>query len=436
MNTAKTKAVKHTGEKEAGISIQMRLVPLKPKKGDENGKDKEPEKESISVAIDESEHTEGANELKVKVPVITNLHGSGVQFLDNYIQLTNEIFEPKGWVDNDSLHKRFEQIQKFLKGLANKAWSNTLKEAREEFLIHCKADLELANSKMMMMNERAFEDWLKHTNTLVSGGWLEQDQSLNFEAVDLARDEAFTQYERCVKWNIGKMLWKDHGEAYENHYLYFTSQIIKPYSMSVEEFEHNMKLYAEKLKLMQPPSYKKCQSFIDADWEIQEKQMDDRCIRRAIFNGLPQMYQKQLRKAYEEDWRQMDDTTFVSAMSDCQATDREAQEEKQLEDERLKQARKRNNLSNQRQGGGKRGKHDDGEKKFCKYCKKAGSKFFENHNSKDCTLREKYEKQGKLKTPKELNAIEQILKMQEQQNETINKLIKKVESNDDDSDEH
>ena len=102
-----TKTVKHTGEKETGISIQMRLVPLKPKKGDEKEKDKEPEKESISVAIDESEHTEGANELKVKVPVITNLHGSGVQFLDNMITLTNEIFEPKGWVNTDSLHKRF-----------------------------------------------------------------------------------------------------------------------------------------------------------------------------------------------------------------------------------------------------------------------------------------------------------------------------------------
>lgn len=196
------KTVKHTGEKETGISIQMRLVPLKPKKGDEKEKVKDPEKESISVAIDETEHTEGANELKVKVPVITNLHGSGVQFLDNMITLTNEIFEPKGWVNTDSLHKRFEQIPKFLKGLANKSWSTTLKGARTEFLIHCKADLESPNSKMMMLNERSFENWLKLTTTLVSGKWLERDQSLNFDAIDQARYEAFTQYERCAMWNI------------------------------------------------------------------------------------------------------------------------------------------------------------------------------------------------------------------------------------------
>ena len=60
MNTAK--ATKHTGEKEAGIQIQMRLVPLK--KGDD--KKAKPETETISVAINDNDRPEGANELKLK----------------------------------------------------------------------------------------------------------------------------------------------------------------------------------------------------------------------------------------------------------------------------------------------------------------------------------------------------------------------------------
>ncbi|GFH50710.1 predicted protein [Chaetoceros tenuissimus] len=88
---AATAIKKHTGEKKAGINVQMRFVPLKPK-----GEEKEPETDSISVAIDENHRADGANELKVTITLLNNLHGQGVQFLDNMITLTQGIFEPKG----------------------------------------------------------------------------------------------------------------------------------------------------------------------------------------------------------------------------------------------------------------------------------------------------------------------------------------------------
>ena len=43
------KAAKHTGEKEAGIDLQMRLIPLP--KGQEEAK-KKPEKVTITIRID------------------------------------------------------------------------------------------------------------------------------------------------------------------------------------------------------------------------------------------------------------------------------------------------------------------------------------------------------------------------------------------------
>ncbi|GFH59505.1 predicted protein [Chaetoceros tenuissimus] len=395
---------KHTGEKEAGINVQMRFVPLKSTTKDD---EKEPETETISVAIDDNDRVEGANELKLKVVVMTNLHGQGEQFLENFISLRNEIFEPKGWVDYHSLRQRLEHVNKFLKGMASKTLHKEMKDARVKFLKHCGVDITLPNSNIHKTNEQAFETWLRHANTLVDGGWLEAADLGNANVVEAARVQAFLEYERAIMWNLGKVLWKDHGEAYENHFYYYMY-----YAMSVEEFDYCMKMYAEKLKLMQPPSMKKCQTYAEADWTIQERELDDRCIRRAIFNGLPKNYQKNLRSNYEQDWRQMDKATFVSAMADCELEDRAEQEEKKAEAEKIKQINKKRQNSNQ-QGGGKRGKTDG--KKFCKWCKKAKSKFFDNHDSDDCTMKEKWEKQGKLGNQKELHTIESLAATQEKQ---------------------
>ncbi|GFH50541.1 predicted protein [Chaetoceros tenuissimus] len=85
----------------------MRFIPLK-SKDDE----KEPETKTISEAIDDNDCVEGANELKLKVVVMTNLHGQGEQFFDNFISLRNEIFESKGWVNYQSLRQRLEHIAK------------------------------------------------------------------------------------------------------------------------------------------------------------------------------------------------------------------------------------------------------------------------------------------------------------------------------------
>lgn len=198
-------------------------------------------------------------------------------------------------------------------------------------------------------------------------------------------------------WNAGKNLWHDHGEAFENHYLYFMSQIIKQYDMKVEEFDYSMKLFAEWLKLIQLPSFKKAKSFAEADWEIQKKQINNYNISRAIFNGLPWAYQKNLRSANEQDWREMDDPTFVAAIVNFDIEDRADQEEKKQQAEQKKAANERDRESGDNKNSKKRGRTNDGDNKFCKYCKKAGNKFFNNHNSKDCTSTRKLRRRSFIK---------------------------------------
>ncbi|GFH50763.1 predicted protein [Chaetoceros tenuissimus] len=146
---------------------------------------------------------------------------------------------------------------------------------------------------------------------------------------------------------------------------------------------------------------------------------------------MPKNYQKSLRSNYEQDWRQIDEATFVSAMADCKLEDRAEQDEKKAEAEKNKQINKKRGNSNQ-QGGGKCGRRNDNDnKKFCKWCKKAKSKFFNNHNSEDCTMKATWEKQGKLGNQKELNTIESLASTQEKQTALLAKLIKKLDSDDD-----
>ncbi|GFH50540.1 predicted protein [Chaetoceros tenuissimus] len=314
--------------------------------------------------------------------------------------------------------------------MASKTLHKELKNARIEFLKHCGVDTSLPNTNIHKTNEQAFESWLKRPNTLVDGGWLNVANIANANAVEAARVLVFLKYERAIMWNIRKVLWKDHGEAYENHFYYFMHQIVKLYAMLVEEYDYTMKMYAERLKLMQPPSFKKCKTYAEADWTIQEKEVDERCIRRAIFQRLPKNSQKNLRSNYEQDWRQMDEATFVSSMADCKLEDRAEQEDKKAEAEKNKQINKKRGNSNQ-QGGGKRGRRNDNDnKKFCKWCKKAKSKFFDNHNSDDCTMKSTWEKQGKLGDQKELHTIESLAAIQEKQTVLLDKLIKRVDSAD------
>lgn len=127
--------------------------------------------------------------------------------------------------------QRFEHITKTLKGLGSQALVKAMTDARIEFLNHCGVDTNLPNVYVQKTNETAFENWLKLSNTLIDGMWLPNGQGLNLDAVERARTLAFLEYEGAIMWNLGKILWKDHGEAYENHFYYFMCQIIKPYNM-------------------------------------------------------------------------------------------------------------------------------------------------------------------------------------------------------------
>lgn len=426
------KAVKHTGEREAGIDLQMRLIPLKTETEDEI-----PTVE-IEIRKDPKRKSGGENSLKVEVPRVDSLNGTGVQFASNMITIQKRIFNQRGWTDHKSLSNRLNTIQRFLHSLAINSFVDAMEAARMIFIKELDPELDDELCQEALKNEEVFEGWV--TSEVQGLGYLNAQHNTNQKRIEDAEKKVLRDYERAIMWIIGKQLWHHHGQAFEKHFRYFMYQIVKPYDMSVEVFDHEMKLFAERLKMIQPPSKKGAVDFTDADWEKQAKLVDNDAIRQAIFYSLPVAYQNDIENNHSQDWRHMDDATFIQAMVNFEGKDKADQKIKKAQREQDKQDKKRkreNSHDNSNQRGRRNYRNNnnkDREKKFCKWCKDAGRRYYENHNTDDCTIKDKkfnerndMEKEMKelFFMKKEMNSLTKIMK----------KNIKRMKSYDSDSDD-
>lgn len=82
------------------------------------------------------------------------------------------------------------------------------------------------------------------------------------------------------------------------HLCYFLYQIIKPFDMSVQEYIHEMNLYTMCLKMMQPATNKNKRDPLKDDWKGQKDAVSPLIIRQAIFHGLQDAYQIELKQPW------------------------------------------------------------------------------------------------------------------------------------------
>ena len=90
---------KHSGENVAGVTVQMRFVPLK------TDDDEDAKMATISVRVDDTEKGTPDNIRELKLPMISKLELEGETFVLNKIKLINTIFHLKGWIMAESLTK-------------------------------------------------------------------------------------------------------------------------------------------------------------------------------------------------------------------------------------------------------------------------------------------------------------------------------------------
>ena len=88
---------KHSGENMAGITVQIRFIPLKIDEDDIL------KMSTIFVCFNDNEKGTLENLRELRLLVISKLELEGEIFVLNKIKLINTIFYPKGWTKADSL---------------------------------------------------------------------------------------------------------------------------------------------------------------------------------------------------------------------------------------------------------------------------------------------------------------------------------------------
>ena len=107
---------KHSGENVAGVTVQMRFIPLKMNPEQQRfillktapAQHKLPFA-TILVRVDDTQKGTPDNIQEMKLPKIQKLALEGETFIQNKFKLINTIFTPKGWTAPDSITKRLEK---------------------------------------------------------------------------------------------------------------------------------------------------------------------------------------------------------------------------------------------------------------------------------------------------------------------------------------
>ena len=428
-------AKKHSGENSAGITVQIRFVPLK------MDEDDEPKTATISVRVDDKEKGTPDNLRELKLPMISKLELEGETFVLNKIKLINTIFHPKGWIMADSLTKRLEKYAMFMENRAKSDFMMCQRKARVEFIeFHEFLPRDNIQVTLLKTQQDAFLTWLKEAKTLKKLDYADSITA-DQDVLDAAYEEAIIDYENAIMFFCGQKLWKDSRNTFREHKKYYQNQIRKPFGMSIVDFNDRMREYGDTLRFLQPSSRKGSKRAADADWNALTS-ITEEDIRTATFDALPSEYKAHIEGQYEVDFRDMDEIEFLDAMLSYETIDMARRAKANKEKEKKKDSsskktntRKRGDDADDPRGpkfpysrnSGYRGNSTPGGrvKKFCQYCKDNGGKHW-THNTDECFLKNKANK-----AKKESNAIEDLHKELNEMKNLVKGLKKKMGSDSD-----
>ena len=166
---------KHTGETIAGVTVQMRFIPLKV----------DPEKEkkiipwstgnelfaTIKTRIDDTKKSTPDNLREFTIPTISRLTLEGETFIKNKLKLIDTIFTPKGWLEPTELTKRLDKYASFMTNVATTDFAICQRSARHEF-IERHGDIDEPQKFKLKSEQNEFLEWLKQKDTLMNLGYL------------------------------------------------------------------------------------------------------------------------------------------------------------------------------------------------------------------------------------------------------------------------
>ena len=332
---------KRTGERQAGINIQMRFVP----EAEIEAKKVQVTTVPVTITIRDDENIKGTAD-NLRQIVLTKIHalpGCGEILAVNHYKLQTTIFNYKGWNGPEWFEKRMTILNQTLKEPAMLNLVTCEKRARKEFLdFYVTSTTERERSSVLddersfLRHEYIFLPWLKDNKVLFKLNYLstanpEADKALQ------AYHNAIDDYEKGIFFYCNQMAWTDSTMAHRNHYKYYTNSIVKPFNMNVDDYVTRMNKYSELLTYLPPPSRKGSKSG-DAECDAL-KPLKESSLCAAIYDGLPAPYQNHVANNYEEDWRDMEEADFLDALRAYEKTDQNKRKDAEASKEKEKKRR-------------------------------------------------------------------------------------------------
>ena len=332
----------HTGEKQAGIDIQMRFVP----EAEIEAKKVQVTTVPVTITIRDDETKKGTadNLRQIVLTQIYTLAGCGETMAVNCYKLQTTIFNYKGWNGPEWFEKRMTILNQTLGEPAMLDLVRCEKRARKEFLEFYLAETTererspvLKDEAIFLRFDYVFLPWLKDIKVLFKLNYLSTANPDAAEALQ-AYHNAINDYKKGNFFYVSQMAWKDSTMAHRSHHKYFKNSIVKPFNMNVEDYITRMNEYAELLTYLPPPS-RKGEKALQAEWH-KLKPLEESDIRAAIYDGLPALYQNHVSNNYEEDWREdMEETTFLDALRAYEKTNQNKRREAEASKEKEKKKR-------------------------------------------------------------------------------------------------
>ena len=432
---------KHTGEKHTGINVQMRFVP----EAETEAKKVQVTTVPVTITVRDDEDKKGTadNLRQIVLTQIYSIPGSGETMAVNRYKLQTTIFNFKGWNGPKWFTKRLAILNQTLGEQAMLDLVRCQKRARKEVLdFYLEETTERERSSVLkdeddfLRHDYIFLPWLGDAKVLFKLNYLSTANPDEAETLK-AYQNAVEDYERGIFFYVSQMAWKNSTMAHRNHHKYFRNSIVKPFNMSIEDYIARMSEYAELLTYLPPPSRKGDKS-LQAEWD-KLKPLRESDVRAAIFDGLPTPYQDHVENNYEEDWRDMEETTFLDALRAYEKIDQNKRREAEASKEREKKKRadapkskgKRTSDDDVNPRSTKRYRDRDGyrgksrDKEPCSFCSKQTDwkkDRANTHTTDRCFFKDKKPKESNLAS--RMGRIEKLLE----------KSVKKSKKDDDSSD--
>lgn len=364
----------------------------------------------IPTKINAEDGDNRSNVIYAEIPAIQHFDNNVENVLTSIAQLKERVVDPLG----RNTVGEVQYFTKMLKLLAPKApASTTLQEAlesarKEVFESHIPRQfindgVTEADIRRLLKEQNLFFDF-------IGGDNFEDEMFEGFEGLEDFQEFLHERFRESLMNHLNNVIFGvDAYRAFKHQVNYMETQLIKPFSVSVDAAFRRIEVMAKQLEFF-PPTYNRGAEATEQQWDDHKRArvLSAEAKREIKYRLLPASAHERFDEL-EEDWEGMTDAKFLAEAQKWETAEARRRERLNREKEKLKKRKNdsstdsTSSLSRSSQDSNQKGKKrrnnggqtGSGTARYCALCKLAGApeRVFKTHYTNQCKKEEEYKKQ-------------------------------------------